>query len=91
MRYMLMICTDENADMARNSDEQGAAKTMQEYDAFNDEMGRRGVLRSGARLRPDRRPDHRSRARGRDAHRPMALSPRRKSRSASSIWSTART
>jgi hypothetical protein len=50
MRYMLMICSDEKVEMARNGAE--TAKIMQEYGAFWDEMSGRGVIRDGARLRP---------------------------------------
>jgi hypothetical protein len=50
MRYMLMICVDEKADQAL-SPEEGSA-VLAEYRAFGEEMGRRGVLRSGERLRP---------------------------------------
>jgi hypothetical protein len=50
MRYLLLICTDESADAAVSPDE--AAAGMAEYDAFGEEMGQRGVLLSGARLRP---------------------------------------
>ncbi len=44
MRYVLMICTDENA--TEN------VPPTEEYGAFADEMGRRGVLQGGERLRP---------------------------------------
>ena len=44
MRYMLMICDDESARI-------GAADDSQGYAWFR-EMERRGVLRSGERLRP---------------------------------------
>jgi hypothetical protein len=50
MRYVLLICTDENAQQAL-SPEEGAA-SMAEYTAWADEMGARGVLRDGNRLRP---------------------------------------
>ena len=50
MRYLLMICTDESADAAMSPDE-GKAQ-MAEYMAFGEEMGRRGVLQGGERLRP---------------------------------------
>ena len=49
MRYLLMICTDETADQASSPDEQAA--TLAEYGAFTEEMGRRGVLQGGERLR----------------------------------------
>jgi hypothetical protein len=50
MRYVLLICNDENAQQAL-SPEEGAA-SMAEYTAFADEMGARGILRDGARFRP---------------------------------------
>ena len=50
MRYMLLICTDENA-MAALSPEEGA-QMMARYGAFGEEMARRGVLQGGERLRP---------------------------------------
>jgi hypothetical protein len=49
MRYLLMICTDETADQASSPEEQGA--TLAEYGAFTEEMGARGVLQGGERLR----------------------------------------
>ena len=50
MRYALLICTDENALAAASPDETSAM--MEAYDAFGEEMGTRGVLRGGERLRP---------------------------------------
>jgi hypothetical protein len=50
MRYVLMICTDEHAEQAL-SPKEGEA-TLAQYGAFGEEMGRRGVLEGGARLRP---------------------------------------
>ena len=50
MRYLLMICTDESADVATSPEE--AAASTAEYGAFMEEMGRRGVLQGGERLRP---------------------------------------
>jgi hypothetical protein len=50
MRYMLMICTDENAIGALSPEEGSAA--LAEYGAFGEEMDRRGVLQGGERLRP---------------------------------------
>jgi hypothetical protein len=50
MRYALMICTDESA-LTAVSPEEGAA-VAGEYEAFAEEMGRRGVLQGGERLRP---------------------------------------
>jgi len=49
MHYVLMICTDE-AELAL-SPEEGAAM-MAEYAKFAEDMGRRGVLQDGKRLRP---------------------------------------
>ena len=50
MRYLLMICTDESR---RGGPEPGgAAAVMAEYDKFGEEMGGRGVLQGGERLRP---------------------------------------
>jgi hypothetical protein len=46
MRYVLLICTDEKEEATANPDRLGA------YGKFGEEMGRRGVLRDGARLRP---------------------------------------
>ena len=50
MRYLLMICTDETADEASSPEEQAA--TLAEYGVWAEEMGARGVLRGGERLRP---------------------------------------
>ncbi|MGA5822820.1 YciI family protein [Kitasatospora sp. NPDC094028] len=50
MRYLLMICTDESR-IAALSPAEGAAM-LAEYGAFGEEMGRRGVLLGGERLRP---------------------------------------
>ena len=50
MRYLLMICTDESTDGAMTPEE-GQAR-LAEYMAFGDEMGSRGVLQGGERLRP---------------------------------------
>jgi hypothetical protein len=50
MRYILMICTDEST-VAAMSPEEGSAM-MAEYETFGEEMGRRGVLQGGERLRP---------------------------------------
>jgi hypothetical protein len=47
---MLMICTDENT-IGALSPEEGSAM-LAEYAAFSEEMGRRGVLQGGERLRP---------------------------------------
>jgi hypothetical protein len=50
MRYLLLICTEEAADQAMSPDE--ASARMARYGSFGDEMGRRGLLQGGARLRP---------------------------------------
>ncbi|HYL51936.1 MAG TPA: transcription initiation protein, partial [Acidimicrobiia bacterium] len=50
MRYVLMICTDDQSDQALSPEE--AAASTAEYMAFGEEMGRRGVLQGGERLRP---------------------------------------
>ena len=50
MRYILMICTDENAIGALSPDEGSAM--LAEYGSFGEEMTRRGVLQTGERLRP---------------------------------------
>ncbi|HLG00381.1 MAG TPA: YciI family protein [Acidimicrobiia bacterium] len=50
MRYQLLICTDENAELALSPAEEAAV--MGEYGAFYEEMTKRGVLQGGERLRP---------------------------------------
>ena len=50
MRYVLLICNDESAYQAVSPEEEAA--TLAQYGAFAEEMGRRGVLRGGERLRP---------------------------------------
>jgi len=50
MRYLLLICTDEQSVSALSPAE--AAGSMAEYTAFGEEMGRRGILQGGERLRP---------------------------------------
>jgi hypothetical protein len=50
MRYVLMICTDETALPALSPDE--VATMDAAYNAFGEEMGRRGVLKGGERLYP---------------------------------------
>ena len=50
MRYLLMICTEESAAEASSPEEEAA--TLAEYGAWAEEMGTRGVLRGGERLRP---------------------------------------
>ena len=50
MRYALLICGDEKAMEATSPEE--ASTTLNEYLAFGEEMGKRGVLGGGERLRP---------------------------------------
>ena len=50
MRYLMLICTDESADTATSPEE--AAASTAEYGAWMEEMGKRGVLQGGERLRP---------------------------------------
>jgi hypothetical protein len=50
MRYALLICTEEAADEALSPEE--ASARMAKYAAFGEEMGQRGVLQTGERLRP---------------------------------------
>src|SRR3954454_7057975 len=50
MRYLMLICTEETADEASSPEEQAAG--MAEDGAFMEEMGKRGVLQGGERLRP---------------------------------------
>src|SRR3954470_3582405 len=50
MRYLMLICTEETADEASSPEEQAAG--MAEYGVFMEEMGKRGVLQGGERLRP---------------------------------------
>jgi len=50
MRYLLMICTDETADDALSADEAGAR--FAEYGVWMEEVGKRGLLQGGERLRP---------------------------------------
>jgi hypothetical protein len=50
MRYLMLICTDESADTATSPAE--AEASMAEYGVFMEEMGKRGVLQGGERLRP---------------------------------------
>jgi hypothetical protein len=50
MRYVLMICTDEAQEAALTPEER--ADVMAEYDKFGEEMGGRGILQGGERLRP---------------------------------------
>jgi hypothetical protein len=50
MRYALLICTDESAYAALSPEE--TAANSRAYDAFGAEMGARGVLQGGERLRP---------------------------------------
>jgi hypothetical protein len=50
MRYALLICTEEATDAAMGPDETSAR--MAGYTAFGEEMGSKGVLLGGERLRP---------------------------------------
>jgi hypothetical protein len=50
MRYLLLICGDESAEAAVSPAE--AEASMAAYGAFMEEMGGRGVLQGGERLRP---------------------------------------
>jgi len=50
MRYMLLICNDETSYLARAPEEQAAS--LAEYGAWVEEMGKRGLLQGGERLRP---------------------------------------
>jgi hypothetical protein len=50
MRYLLLICVDE-ATMDGVTPEEAKA-SLARYDAFGEEMSKRGVLQGGARLRP---------------------------------------
>jgi hypothetical protein len=49
MRYVMLICSDESQNPPPTDDQ---SAIMAEYDAFGTEMGGRGVLRGGERLRP---------------------------------------
>jgi len=49
MRYVLLICSEEGAYESFSPQEQEAG--LAEYGAFAEEMGRRGVLTGGERLR----------------------------------------
>ena len=48
MQYLMMICTEE-AGLPNGPE---SSDMLPEYIAFGEEMGQRGVLRGGARLRP---------------------------------------
>jgi hypothetical protein len=50
MRYLMTICTDEK--WYESLPEDTLAGFFAEYEEFGTEMGKRGVLQSGARLRP---------------------------------------
>jgi hypothetical protein len=50
MRYLLLICGDETAGEAASPEESQA--TLAEYMAWGEEMGKRGLLQGGERLRP---------------------------------------
>ena len=51
MRYLLMICTDERADEALSPTEEAGAP-VRRVRRLEEEMGKRGVLQGGERLRP---------------------------------------
>jgi hypothetical protein len=50
MRYLLLICTEEQTEAAMSPDETNAE--MAGYMAFGEEMGAKGILTGGERLRP---------------------------------------
>jgi hypothetical protein len=50
MRYLLTICEEEKRYESLSPEQSSAI--MAEYDKFGQEMGSRGVLQGGARLRP---------------------------------------
>jgi hypothetical protein len=50
MRYVLLICGDEKAMLGADPDD--ASAMLAEYATFGEEMGKRGVLQGGERLRP---------------------------------------
>ena len=50
MRYALLICTEDKRQAELSEDE--AANQTAAYMAWGEEMGGRGVLRGGERLRP---------------------------------------
>lgn len=50
MRYLLMICAEENGVQAMNETEGSAI--LAEYGKFMEEMGKRGILQGGERLQP---------------------------------------
>ena len=50
MRYLLLICAEENGVQAMNEAE--GSTILAEYGQFMEEMGKRGVLQGGERLQP---------------------------------------
>ena len=50
MRYALLICTEDKRQAEMSEAEAGTQ--MADYMAWNEEMGARGVLQGGERLRP---------------------------------------
>jgi hypothetical protein len=50
MQYVMLICSPEEPYLAQSPEEQ--AEGLSGYIAFGEEMGKRGVLNGGARLRP---------------------------------------
>ena len=50
MRYLLMICTDEQWYAGLSQEQLG--EFMAQYSAWTEEVGQRGALQGGERLRP---------------------------------------
>lgn len=50
MRYLLLICTDEQSDLARGNDERFVM--LDEYDTLIKDLTDRGSWQGGERLRP---------------------------------------
>jgi hypothetical protein len=50
MRYLLMICSDEEKIQAMSQEESSAM--LAEYGSFMEQMGNRGILQGGERLQP---------------------------------------
>jgi len=48
MRYVMLICNDQTATL----DGDDESSMLAEYGKFSEEMGQRGVLQGGERLRP---------------------------------------
>ena len=79
MRYALLICGDEKGMEARSPEE--ASTTLNEYLAFGEEMGKRGVLQGGERLRPTTMTSRVWPRRGTSANAPLPTRPKWRSRS----------